>query len=57
MGELDFATSRSVAARIRAKEVSPLEVLDHYLARVDALNDTRTPISSSTMLTNFELAS
>ena len=28
------------AARIRAKEMSPLEVLDHFLARVDALNDT-----------------
>jgi amidase len=39
MGELDFASARTVAARVRAKEVSPVEVLDHCLARVDALND------------------
>jgi amidase len=38
MGELDFATARTVAAKIRAKDVSPVEVLDHYLARVEALN-------------------
>jgi amidase len=38
MRELDFATARSVAARIRTKEVSPVEVLDHCLARVDALD-------------------
>ncbi len=38
MGELDFATARTVAAKVRIKEVSPVEVLDHYLARVDALN-------------------
>ncbi len=40
MGDLDFATGRSVAAKVRAREVSPLEVLDHYLAQVDALNGT-----------------
>ncbi|HLU42501.1 MAG TPA: amidase [Microthrixaceae bacterium] len=33
-----FDSALDVAAAIRAKEVSPLEVLDHYLARVDELD-------------------
>ncbi len=35
-----FDSALSVAAAIRAKEVSPSEVLDHYLGRVDALDGT-----------------
>lgn len=39
-GDFDtFQTARAVAAAIRAREVSPLEVLDACLARVDAVND------------------
>jgi amidase len=36
---MDLSSALSVAAAIRAKEVSPLEVLDACLARVDAVND------------------
>lgn len=35
-----FDSALSVAAAIRAKEISPSEVLDHYLSRVDALDGT-----------------
>jgi amidase len=34
-----FQTARATAAAIRRREVSPLEVLDACLARVDAVND------------------
>ena len=34
-----FATALEVAAAIRSRQVSPVEVLDAILARVDALND------------------
>src|SRR5580658_2125984 len=34
----EFASALDVAAAIRAREVSPLEVLDECLARVDARN-------------------
>ena len=33
-----FASALDVADAIRAKEISPVEVLDHYLARVDQLD-------------------
>ncbi len=33
-----FDSALDVAAAIRAKEISPVEVLDHYLSRVDALD-------------------
>lgn len=36
---VDLASALSVAAAIRSREVSPLEVLDACLARVDAVND------------------
>jgi amidase len=36
---MDLSSALSVAAAIRAKEVSPVEVLDACLARVDAVND------------------
>ncbi|HTT90534.1 MAG TPA: amidase [Acidimicrobiales bacterium] len=40
-GDFDtFQTARATAAAIRAREVSPLEVLDACLARVDAVNDS-----------------
>jgi amidase len=41
MGEesLIYRTARSLAAAIKAREVSPLEVLDATLARIDELND------------------
>ena len=35
-----FDSALSVAAAIRAKEISPSEVLEHYLGRVDALDGT-----------------
>jgi amidase len=39
-GQFDtFQTARATAAAIKAREVSPLEVLDACLARVDAVND------------------
>jgi amidase len=40
MGERDltFRTARSLAAAIKAREVSPLEVLDATLARIDEVN-------------------
>lgn len=38
MGDLLYATARTVAAAIRAREVSPTEVLDACLARVDAVD-------------------
>ena len=37
--DLLFRSARALAAAIRAKEVSPLEVLDATLARVDEVND------------------
>ncbi|MEO6204780.1 MAG: hypothetical protein ABIO67_05285 [Mycobacteriales bacterium] len=36
---MDLSSALSVAAAIRAKEVSPTEVLDACLARVDEVND------------------
>jgi amidase len=36
--DLTFGTARSLAAAIKAREVSPLEVLDATLARIDELN-------------------
>ena len=36
---MDLSTALSTAAAIRAKEVSPLEVLDACLAEVDRTND------------------
>ena len=36
---MDLSSALSVAAAIRAKEVSPVEVLDACLARVDEVND------------------
>jgi amidase len=36
---MDLSSALTVAAAIKAKEVSPLEVLDACLARVDAVND------------------
>ncbi|MFJ4848006.1 MULTISPECIES: amidase [unclassified Streptomyces] len=40
MAELHDLTALEQAAAIRAGEVSPVELADHYLARVDRLNDT-----------------
>lgn len=37
--DLLFRSARGLAAAIRAKEISPLELLDATLARVDAVND------------------
>src|ERR1700756_2297927 len=34
-----YATAREVAGAIRSKLVSPVEILDATLARIDALND------------------
>ena len=36
--DLDFASAEPLAARIRAKEISPLELMEHTLARIEALN-------------------
>ncbi|HWB66499.1 MAG TPA: amidase [Mycobacteriales bacterium] len=36
---MDLSTTLGAAAAIRAREISPLELLDHCLARVDAVND------------------
>jgi amidase len=36
---LDFPTARSLAAAIRARQISPIEALDASLARVDAVDD------------------
>ena len=36
---MDVSSALSVAAAIRSKEISPVEVLDACLARVDAVND------------------
>ena len=38
MSELDFATAEALAEMIRAKQLSPVELMDHTLARVEALN-------------------
>ena len=39
-GDFDtFQTARATAAAIKARQVSPVEVLDACLARVDAVND------------------
>jgi len=40
MAELHDLTMLDQAAAIRAKKVSPVELVDHYLARIDALNET-----------------
>ncbi|MFD3454099.1 amidase [Streptomyces sp. NPDC058691] len=40
MAELHDLTALEQGAAIRAGEVSPVELTDHYLARVDRLNDT-----------------
>jgi len=40
-----FDSALDVAAAIRAKEVSPVEVLDHYLERADALDPTLNAFS------------
>lgn len=40
-----FASALDVAAAIRAKEVSPVEALDHYLARADELDPTLNAFS------------
>lgn len=40
MAELHDLTALEQAAAIRAGDVSPVELTDHYLARVDRLNDT-----------------
>lgn len=40
-----FDSALDVAAAIRAKEVSPTEVLEHYLARTDALDPTLNAFS------------
>jgi amidase len=34
----NFATALDLAAAVRRKEVSPVELVDHYLARIDELN-------------------
>ena len=38
MSELSFASATTLARMIRAKEIGCLELLDHYLQRVDTLN-------------------
>src|SRR3954447_17362010 len=40
MAELHDLTALEQGAAIRAGDVSPVELTDHYLARVDRLNDT-----------------
>jgi amidase len=39
MAELHDLTALDQAGAIRAGEVSPVELVDHYLARVDRLSD------------------
>ena len=39
MGDIHtYATARQIAAAIRSRQVSPVEVLDACLARIDAVN-------------------
>ena len=38
MNQHAFLPAHELAQRIRRKEVSALELLDHYLARIDRLN-------------------
>ncbi len=40
MGELHDLTALEQAAAVRAREVSPLELVEHYLARVERLSDS-----------------
>jgi amidase len=40
-----FDSALDVARAIRSKEISPVEVLDHYLSRVDALDPTLNAFS------------
>jgi amidase len=40
MGELHDLTMLEQAEAIRTKKVSPVELVDHYLARIDRLNET-----------------
>ena len=40
MAELHDLTMLEQAAAVRRREVSPVELVDHYLARIDRLNDT-----------------
>lgn len=39
MSRLHDLTALEQASAIRAKEISPVELVDHYLARIDLLND------------------
>jgi amidase len=36
--ELAYTTAATLARRIRRRELSPVEVLDHFIARIEALN-------------------
>jgi len=36
---VDLSSASGVAAAIRSREVSPVEVLDACLARIDSVND------------------
>ena len=38
MSELAFASATELAEKIRNKEISALELLNHYLSRVDRFN-------------------
>ena len=38
MGDLAFESATTLAAKIKAKELSSEELLDHYLQRVDQIN-------------------
>ena len=40
MAELHDLTALEQAAAVRARDVSSLELTDHYLARIDKLSDT-----------------
>jgi Asp-tRNA(Asn)/Glu-tRNA(Gln) amidotransferase A subunit family amidase len=35
MGDLAFETARALAAKLRKREISSLELLDHFLVRID----------------------
>jgi len=37
--ELTFASAQTVAAAIRARRISALEILDHYISRIESLDD------------------
>jgi amidase len=40
MAELHDLTLLEQAAAVRGREVSPVDLVDHYLARIDRLNET-----------------